>query len=87
MSLTGEARTQPPTSIPGLIPTRAGPVSRVSCGWRSTGQDTLPGIITRPGGTAEHRFSNWIDLMSATDALRAGADEDAGPCDQEPNST
>jgi hypothetical protein len=57
------------------------------CGWRSTGQDTLPGIITRPDGTAEHRFRKWIDLMSAIDALRAGAGEDADPRDHEPNST
>src|SRR5947209_2376011 len=54
------------------------PDERLSCGWRSTGQNTWPGIITRPGGTAEHRFSNWIDRMSATDALGAGAAEDAG---------
>jgi hypothetical protein len=49
--------------------------------------ERLAGIIARPDGSAEHRFSGSIDLMSAIDALIERACQDPGPCDAERNST
>jgi hypothetical protein len=61
--------------------------SRLSCGWHSTGQNASPGSSRGIDGTAEHRFSGSIDLMSAIDALIAGADKDPDQRDPERNST